>query len=198
MLVYKSFQSFPATKTEFIEFWSGVYADDEENLYTDNIRRELTEKRILELFEWKNGGRLSALKEASVRRNFVERRIELQQLQPDQNVDDCLSHFSEGGVIFRIFWLHCWLPDRFPIYDQHVHRAMTFIQSGTPEEIPDRDAPKIASYIERYRPFYSTFDRMDFGPVERVVDRALWAFGKFLKRNVSTIGQYPPQNSPKP
>jgi hypothetical protein len=192
MLVYKFFQSFPATTVEFIQFWSDVYGDDDtERLYTANIRRELNEQRILELFEWKNGGRLSALKEASVRRNFVERRRELQQLQPNQNTEDCLSHFSEGGVIFRIFWLHCWCPDRFPIYDQHVHRAMAFIKKGQPEEVPADDASKIASYIDTYLPFYATFDGIDFGPVERVVDRALWAFGKFLKRNRSIMDGNP-------
>ena len=197
MLVYKSFRSFPATTTEFIQFWSGVYESNTEKLYTGNIRRELNEQRILDLFEWKNGSRLSALKEASVRRNFVERRRELQQLQPDQNIEDCLSHFAEGGVIHRIFWLHCWCPDRIPIYDQHVHRAMAFIKSGEPEEIPANDASKIASYIENYLPFFATFDGIELPPLERVVDRALWTFGRFLKQNLSIMDQKPLQLSRK-
>jgi hypothetical protein len=194
MLIYKSFQSLPATTAEFVQFWSGVYGEDQsEKLYTDNIRRELNEQRILELFKWKNGGRLSALKEASVRRNFVMRQRELQELQPDQNIEDCLSRFAEGGVIFRIFWLHCWCPDRFPIYDQHVHRAMAFIKNGQPEEIPADDASKTRSYIEMYLPFFATLDGIDLGSEERVVDRALWAFGKFLKRNLSIMGTEPLQ-----
>jgi len=185
MLIYKRSH---ASSTEFFDFWRRVYGDDKkERLYSDNIRHELTEQRILDLFEWKNGSRLSKRKGASVRRNFVERRRELDQLQPDQKVEDLLAHFPEGGVIFRIFWLHCWRPDRFPIYDQHVHRAMAFILNGQQEEIPAADAPKIASYIQRYMPFHATFDSIDIPSVDRALDRtvdkALWAFGKFLADN---------------
>jgi hypothetical protein len=185
LLIY---QPCPATSTQFVEFWRRVYGDDKtEKLYSDNIQGELTEKKILKLFEWKNGSRLAKHKEASVRRNFIERRQELEQLRPDQKPEDLLGHFPEGGVIFRIFWLHCWQPERFPIYDQHVHRAMAFIQTGTLEEIPADDAPKIASYIHRYVPFHSTFDGID-SRSDRAVDKALWAFGKYLKRPTFEIG----------
>jgi hypothetical protein len=69
---------------------------------------------------------------------------------------------------------------RFPIYDQHVHRAMAFIQTGALEEIPTDDAQKIASYIHRYLPFHATFAGIGIQSVNRAVDKALWAFGKFL------------------
>ncbi len=185
MLIYKPSH---ATLTEFVEFWRRVYGDDDtERLYSDNIRRELTEQRILELFKWKNGGRLAQHKEASVRHNFVEHRRELEQLQPDQDIENLLAHFPNGGVIFRIFWLHCWCPDHFPIYDQHVHRAMTFILTGELREIPPDDAAKIASYKDEYVRFHHSFDGIDIRSVDpaldRTVDKALWAFGKFLKKN---------------
>jgi len=185
MLLYKPSY---VPSTEFVDFWRRVYGNDEiEKLYSDNIGRELTEQRILDLFKWKNGTRLSNGKEASVRRNFVERRQELDQLQPDHTIENLLARFSEGGVIFRIFWLHCWRPDRFPIYDQHVHRAMAFILDGQPEEIPAADTPKTAAYINRYIPFHATFDSIDIPSVDRALDRtvdkALWAFGKFLADN---------------
>jgi hypothetical protein len=196
MLIYKPFH---ANSTEFVEFWRRVYGDDdtEERLYDANIGRELTEHRILELFQWKNGRRLSKRKEASVRRNFIERARELDHLQPDQHTDELLAHFPEGGVIFRIFWLHCWQPLRFPIYDQHVYRAMAFIQNGAPEEIPMDDAPKIASYIHRYLPFHGTFDGIDSQSVDRTVDKALWAFGKFLMENPAfpRSGDFEPSRS---
>ena len=32
-----------------------------------------------------------------------------------------------GGAIWRIFWLHVQHTQHFPIYDQHVHRAMAFL-----------------------------------------------------------------------
>jgi cephalosporin-C deacetylase-like acetyl esterase len=60
MLVYRPSQAAP---TEFVEFWRRIYGDNEtEKLYSENIRRELTEKSILQLFEWKNGSRLSSSK----------------------------------------------------------------------------------------------------------------------------------------
>jgi hypothetical protein len=184
MLIY---QLFHATQTEFIEFWRGVYYDPTETLYSNNIGQALTEQRILDLFKWKNGGPLAQRKEESVRQNFVEHLGDLQQLQQDQSIEELLALFPNGGAIFRIFWLHCWCPHHFPIYDQHVHRAMAFIQMGEPEEIPPNDDAKVASYINDYVPFHQTFDGIDIQPVypalDRTVDKALWAFGRFLKRN---------------
>jgi hypothetical protein len=181
MLIYKPLQ---ATPTQFVKFWSLRYVYAEENLYNDSIGHELTEQRIYDLFKWKNGTRLSNRKRASVHRSFVERRGELEQLQPNQKPNDLLAHFPDGGAIWRIFWLHCWQPRRFPIYDQHVHRAMAFIQTGALEEIPGYDPRKIGSYIRRYLPFHATFDGID----SRSVDKALWAFGKFLKEaNFPTV-----------
>lgn len=185
MLVFKPSD---VTSTQFVQFWRRVYGDDKtEKLYSDNIRQELTEERILKLFEWKNGGRLATLKEASVRKNFIQRCGELAQLCPDQDVEGLLSHFPDGGVIFRIFWLYCWRPDCFPIYDQHVHRAMGFIVNGERQEIPADDTTKITAYIKRYMPFHATFDSIDIPSgdraADRTVDKALWAFGKFLADN---------------
>jgi hypothetical protein len=75
------------------------------------------------------------------------------------------------------FWLHCWQPARFPIYDQHVHRAMAFIESGEREEIPKNEASKVRAYLDRYLPFHRQFAGLDL----RAVDRALWFYGKFIK-----------------
>jgi len=169
---------------QFVEFWKKRYFYADEHLYTENIGLELTEERILSLFLWKNGTPLSNLKQASVLKNFIERRQELARLQPDINAGDFLHHFKDGGAIWRIFWLHCWKPLRFPIYDQHVHRAMAFIQNGKSEEIPKYDPRKVESYLQRYLPFHSTFSGID----GRDSDKALWAFGKFLNEsNFPTI-----------
>ena len=163
----------------FIEFWSVRYTGYDDDFYHANAGQELTEARILALFEWKNGmKRLSRLKLKSVMTNFVARRHELAQLN-DDTAEALLSRFADGGVIWRIFWLHCWQPERFPIYDQHVHRAMRCIQAGVKDEIPDKDDEKIRAYIEQYMPFHARFDGMP----QRSVDKALWAFGKFIGEN---------------
>jgi len=106
-----------ASAQQFVNFWSSRYVDPREELYEKNIGRELTKTRILQLFHWKNGTPLSVRKEASVEKNFSDRIPELEQLPPDIGAGDFLKRFAGGGAIWRIFWLHCWKPGRFPIYD---------------------------------------------------------------------------------
>lgn len=173
------YQPVEADMTQFVEFWSQRYEYAEEELYDNNIGHELTEHRILELYLWKNGTRLAERKRNSVIRNFVERRQELAQFADNIDARNFLSHFANGGAIWRIFWLHCHRPGEFPIYDQHVHRAMTYIENGAAEEIPRYDPRKIDAYIARYLPFHERFAAID----GRDVDKALWAFGKFINEN---------------
>lgn len=163
----------------FIEFWASRYTGYDEEFYHMNVGHEPTEARILGMFEWKNGTPLSGSKRDSVIRNFVGRRSELNQIPPHETASDLLTRFSKGGAIWRIFWLHCWQPARFPIYDQHVHRAMRFIEMGVHEEIPEKDPAKVRAYIDQYMPFHAQFDSLP----HRTVDKALWAFGKFIGKN---------------
>ena len=163
----------------FVKFWAARYGGYDETFYQDNIGKELTSDRILEWYEWKNGMRLADLKRKTVMTNFVNRRPELDELSLEVGARPFLEKFNSGGAIWRIFWLHCWQPARFPIYDQHVHRAMHFIQTGAKEEISTRDSEKITSYIDQYLPFYSRFNGIN----HREVDKALWAYGKFLSEN---------------
>jgi len=168
-----------ADKRAFVDFWSERYTGYDDEFYEANVGQELTEERILQWFEWKNGTALSALKKSSVLKNYVARRGELAAIPPDEPPDRTLGRFSDGGAIWRIFWLHCWQPERFPIYDQHVHRAMRFIQEGAIYEIPLKDRDKIRAYVGQYMPFHAQFGGMP----QRVVDKALWAFGKFIGEN---------------
>ncbi|MGA2301494.1 MAG: hypothetical protein ABSG77_12490 [Candidatus Acidiferrum sp.] len=173
------YQPVNADPKAFIDFWAARYTGYDEKFYEANVGQELTETRILEWFTWKNGTPLSEPKRKSVLRNFVARRGELDQVPRDETASDLLTRFGEGGAIWRIFWLHCWQPARFPIYDQHVHRAMRFIHAGVLEEIPGKDPQKIRVYLDSYMAFHAGFD----GIGSRLVDKALWAFGRFLKEN---------------
>jgi hypothetical protein len=172
-----TYQPVDADPRAFVEFWAAQYTGDDDNFYDENVCQELTETRILGWFTWKNVTPLSERKRKSVLRNFVERRRELDDIPLDQTASAFLSRFSEGGAIWRIFWLHCWQPARFPIYDQHVHRAMRFIQTGVLEEIPGTDPLKVRAYLDQYMAFHARFDGIHY----RLVDKALWAFGKFLR-----------------
>lgn len=182
MLIYKPCR---ADMKGFVKFWSSQYNwIVKPAIYNDNIGLELTEGRIWELFLWKNGGPLSKLKEKTVRQNFVERRAELKGLPKNQKLEALLDRFSQGGAIWRIFWLHCWQHERFPIYDQHVHRAMTFIKTGVCEEIPSTEQRKVNAYCQEYVPFHARFKNAD----SRSVDKAPWAFGRYVKKPGFPVG----------
>ena len=113
-------------------------------------------------------------------KNFVARRSELATVPADEAPAQTLARFRNGGAIWRIFWLHCWQPERFPIYDQHVHRAMRFLEAEVIEGIPAKDPDKIRAYVGQYLPFHARFNCLN----QRAVDKALWSFGKFIGDNM--------------
>lgn len=165
-----------APLNEFVAYWRRGYSYASEELYTSNIGRPLTRRRLEELFEWKNGSKLSRGKRESVERNYVGRYSELSHLPVQIPLNDLLERFG-GGAIWRIFFLHCWRPEAFPIYDQHVHRAMEYIETGAPREIAASTPKILGDYARRYLPFWRRFQPQS----GRDADKALWVFGKFLK-----------------
>ncbi|MEO6437464.1 MAG: hypothetical protein ABIP55_17100 [Tepidisphaeraceae bacterium] len=167
----------PADMASFVRFWSALYDSGRYAEYEEKLTKPLSKEGLESLFKWKNGGKLSEAKRESVRVNYLERLDELNALAPETDAAGFLRRFG-GGAIWRIFLLHCWNPSRYPIYDQHVHRAMTYLESGTASEISSNRETVIHDYLQRYLPFHATF----LGAKPRDLDRALWAFGKFLKR----------------
>lgn len=175
----------PTSLRQFVEFWAARYHWANDSLYTKNIHGPHTRNSLAELFKWKIGNMLFANKLPLVRRCFIDRRAEAAKLvkkfvgcEPREFARRFLDQFKDGGAIWRIFWLHCWNP-RLPIYDQHVHRAMTFvIDNGAMEELPKLKATQqVQLYLDRFLPFFDEFHEMD----GREVDKALWRFGKSLK-----------------
>ena len=161
---------------DFVRFWDQMYFGFDEGVYQDNINQPLTEERIVRWFEWKNGMRLSANKLQTVRRNFTPKEL----IGHDADART-LSEFLNrpGGAIWRIFWLHLQHPLYFPIFDQHVHRAMAILLKWPEIDIPNNDPTKIRTYLDSYCPFFKRFD----GCEHRKIDRALWSFGEFLGQN---------------
>lgn len=172
-----------ATHSEFVEFWHRLYSDKDmrldDELYTPNILGPHTRETLLSLFKWKVGDRFFQTHLPGIQRNFIDRMKVAASLSPDATVSSWLKAFPDGGAIYRIFWMHCWNPADLPIYDQHVHRAMIFIQEGRIEELerfPDKDK------LELYRNKYIAFNLSFSGDDRRKVDRALFAFGQFIKK----------------
>lgn len=157
----------------FLEFWDRLYSGYDEGFYRTNIGQPLTPQRIERWFEWKNGSVLSARKAQTILR-YSEPE---QQVHADASTGKIVDFLSrDGGAIWRIFWLHLQHPARYPIYDQHVHRAMAFMKRGESLEIPSYNPAKVRTYLGSYVPFFESFLPTD----RRRLDRALWSFGKFL------------------
>lgn len=121
-----------------------------------------------------------------LKRHFIDRLDDARKLvkklaacEPRELAQHFLKEFKDGGAIYRIFWLHCWRPS-LPIYDQHVHRAMTFIKTydngKTGELAKFNHDKKVQLYLDRYIAFFDEFRGMD----GREVDKALWQFGKSM------------------
>jgi hypothetical protein len=160
-----------------VDQWASKYRDPREHLYSESIRRELTPERIEKLFVWKNGGNLSKKKAASVRQHYVAKRTEKPNLATSETIIEFLK--GRGGPIWSIFWLHCLYPDKYPIYDQHVHRAMAQLERWADKEIASRPTEIFRVYLDQYLQTYNE-GYAKWGM--RRVDRALWAYGKSLKR----------------
>lgn len=169
---------------EFVRYWAQFYDYPSDDVYSRNICGPATPASLKELFEWKVGKRFFAKHWPDIEQRFVSRLSEALAWADDISAQQALEAFDTGGVVYRIFWLHCIQPNRFPIYDQHVHRAMNVI-----EGMPDRELSvstkksQIRSYIHRYLPF---LESRFAGIQPRETDRALWAFGKFMKAKRDT------------
>ncbi len=161
----------------FVEFWSQHYSYDLEKLYEENIDQPLTEERVWDLFGWKNGTKqIAGQKQQSIRTNYLP---EIGRTPPLNTVDEGRGYLARlhGGPIWDIFWLHCLRPAMFPIFDQHTYRAMARVKGLTPAELPASREQIITIYFEQFIPFFQGVGDLD----QRVRDKALFAYGRFLK-----------------
>ena len=172
--------------TDFISFWNGRYNEgkysDED--YEKNLNRRgfLTPKNVQYLLEWKNAKPLSKRKQALADRTkrqiakFNKFRSLHEVSEPDfQGFWSFISTIISYGIVWKVYLLHISRPNDFPIVDQHVLRAWNFLTKRRVEE-PEQT---LENY-RRYRFFFFELTKQS-GKDPRIVDRALMAFGQFLK-----------------
>jgi len=163
---------------KFITFWSRRYSYPNEYLYDENIGKELTEERVWKLFAWKNetGEAMAPKKRDLIEANYISKLAGLPTLS---SIPDGRGYLKSlpGGAIWGIFWLHIINPKVFPIFDQNTYRSMAAITGLARPEIPTSNTSKIETYFEKYVPFQASLDHPD----RRSVDKALFAYGQFLK-----------------
>ena len=92
------------------------------------------------------------------------------------------------GFIWGLFTLHCFYPEVFPLYDQHVYRAYKLYT--TQDERPYLSAPNDWQEYARYRTFFlDSIQALDMP--YWLFDRALWAYGKAIKQpRMHTTGHF--------
>lgn len=167
-----SFQILATHSASFISHWSSKYQYPREHKYANNIGKPLTVQSLRERFEWKNGtgDEISPSKAKSIEDNYP-------LVFDGDKRNRYLNHEQQGGVIWNIFYLHCLEPQNWPIFDQHTYRAMRYLKTGRIEEIGNDKRKKYSVYINEYIPFLEDMKVSD----QRTADKALFAFGKFLK-----------------
>lgn len=167
--------------TQFIDCWSKYYNAYSDEIYFSHINNDLlSENDIRELFVWKNGMKLSDLKSHSIETKVISKLMVINTLRKTDKLDfDTISaNFKDVSAIWKIFLMHIINPAEFPIFDQHVYRAMRYIKTNQIEELRNNDQIKLRIYENEYLVFYRDLSSEinDY----RKLDKALWAFGKFL------------------
>jgi hypothetical protein len=97
------------------------------------------------------------------------------------------------GFIWSIFVLHCFYPENYPLFDQHVYRAYKYILSSENES--PSNAPSSWPNYKKYCSFFKELVKST-GLQYYVVDRALWAYGKHIKQNSEVLSKHKPIVNP--
>jgi hypothetical protein len=86
--------------------------------------------------------------------------------------------FKKVSAVWKIFLLHIIKPNKYPIYDQHIHRAFLFIHNEDWNYIANTisDKAKEQFYFESYLPFIEDHNIKDL----KKLDEAFFAFGQFI------------------
>ena len=165
---------------EFISFWSRLYAYDNAALYDKIHHKVLSEKDIKDLYQWKNGMKLSQAKEQSLNTKIIKKIKIINSLRAIKEIDlgYFLKEFKEVSVVWKVFLLHIISPSVYPIYDQHIHRAYRFMHNETSDGINAsmNEATKLKFYFEEYFPFVKESKIKDL----KKMDEAFFAFGQFI------------------
>ena len=196
----------PEGLSSFIEYWAGIYNDSNESLYEKNIKKDLNSENIFELYHWKYGQKPKSKSHVkTINNNYVNSLSKYKSCNPNHGKlkDRYLKHSKEGGPVWNIFFLHVLSMNEnfnkklkkyvYPIFDQHVYRAMYFIQpkditqSKLFRELPSLNKQDRFTAYETYRIFYQNIEHdtnlhLNKGDdkYRRKIDRALFCFGESL------------------
>lgn len=187
-----------ASFEEFISYWELLYSynpkhEDGNNLYYRNIHKQSFKTNdIWDLFIWKNGMTLSG-KKSEIVKDICDRVKFINELKQSstQRIKEEIQGFINKSGVWQIFLLHIIKPDYYPIFDQHTYRAYQYINSGVIREVAELKNIN-DFYFGTYLPFVHEKLNDIQSQTERIsriskMDRALFAFGKFLKSGYAKL-----------
>lgn len=180
------------TTKEFVAFWRHFYDHEKypEESYNYNLNEghTLTEQNVSELLAWKFGDATLApeqrRKSVSGWLSLIQRNLSwLNELRSRLDEDAIANYVTkalnevrtiEDSLVVAIFLLHIAKPEQIPIFDRYVRAAWYYISKHRAASAPEL----LGEYVP-YRRFFCEFREKSCSE-SREVDKALWAFGKFL------------------
>jgi hypothetical protein len=177
---------------DFLACWGKCYDEgkysDEKYKQALNLNGLLEKDGIQYLFEWKNGGNLSAKKQHIVDSaktkisilNEFRKKSRVTELDFDE-VWDFASSIIDSGIVYKVYLAHISRPADFPLVDQHVLRAWNYLKTKRIEEIDQNKQV----YLE-YRKFVLGIQKQS-GKSLREIDQAMMAFGQFLNSQFNAV-----------
>lgn len=123
---------------------------------------------------------------ASLEQKIIAHLPTIQELAKEWAATTFDAKFGKLSTVWQTFLMHIIQPDQFPIFDQHVYRAYAYLQTGQGKELKGTITTQLTYYAE-YCSFFDQVSRECPNLSPRSLDKAFWAFGKFIKQYFDTF-----------
>jgi hypothetical protein len=165
----------------FVNYWSNLYYYEFSDKYDSRIlKKKFSAEDLSELYIWKNGMRLSDAKSMSFKKNILSKlkTINKYKNSSDFKIIEFLKEFDNVSFVWKIFLLHLINPDKYPIYDQHIHRSFLYLNDLNWLNIGANlhANQKSDFYFNSYLPFIKEQNKIKI----KMIDEAMFTFGKFI------------------
>jgi hypothetical protein len=173
--------------SEFVHFWAKladhVPANETYNLTVTNQLpvHKYNAGTLRQLFKWENitGEKLDD-QNTQIANQIIAQLPAINKLATKWDEELFKMHFGRFSAVWQTYLMHLIQPDSFPIFDSHIYRAYTHLQTGKGRELKGSDDYQLGFY-RRYQSFFELVRQAHPDLTPRLIDRAFWVFGRFLK-----------------
>ena len=173
------YQPVPVSQAHFVNFWSDLYHDPRQCAYEELIHQPLTPTTAKKLFCWRSKTGYTRPQHQLIEQEFTSKVYLLKKIPRNTSPEGFLMRFPRGGPMLRTFWLHLWQPDRYPLFDSHIHRGVCHVLAIEHQELSTLgEMGQLHAYLDLYLLLHQSFKNTE----ARKTDHAFHALGKFLSR----------------